>query len=170
METIYSKECPWFGQYNLGDHPNDPSYSSDAVEGELLGADGSETSFNLDWTPVQPGSVVITDEDGVTAYRDNNAGGLVTAAGVKAGEINYGTGAIKFDTAPAAGTAVNYQYDNISAPVQAPEIQVKIVAAPIYARSRKLKTLYAFDAAADLVGPSVRDQVKPHELLEQLIA
>lgn len=140
-----------FGQFNLGDHPNDPSYSSDSVEGEIIGTDGTTTDFHLDWTPVEPGSVKFMDDTGILAYRDDSSGNIVTAAGASAGTINYGTGKVTFNSAPAAGVSVDYIYDNISAPVSAPEIQVKIVSSPVYARSRKLKTLYAFDSAADMV-------------------
>lgn len=117
----------------------------------MIGSDGTETKFNLSWTPVEPGTVSFYDEAGTLAYRDDSTGNIVAAAGTSAGTINYATGAIVFTAAPAAGVSANYTYDNISAPVQAPEIQVKIVASPIYAKSRKLKTLYSFDAGADLL-------------------
>lgn len=140
-----------FGQFNLGDHPGTHGYTSDYVEGEVIGADGSETDFNLGWTPVEPGTVKFTDELGVTAYRDNSAGAIVDVAGADAGTIDYATGKVVFTAAPAEGTAANYTYDNISAPVKASEIQIKLVTSPIYARSRKLKTLYSFDADYDAV-------------------
>lgn len=135
-----------FGQYNLGQHPNDATYSSDSIEGELV---GKEQNFNLSWTPVEPGTVVMTDETGVV-YRDDSTGKIVTTAGAAAGTIDYATGKVAFTTAPTNDVSVNYTYDNISAPVQAPEIQIKVVASPIYAKSRKLKTLYAFDAGFDM--------------------
>lgn len=133
-----------FGQYNLGQHPNDSTYSSDYIEGELI---GKEQNLNLSWTPVEPGTVVMTDESGI-AYRDDSTGKIVKATdGSAAGTIDYATGKVAFTAAPENDLSVNYTYDNISAPVQAPEIQIKVVASPIYAKSRKLKTLYAFDAA-----------------------
>lgn len=140
-----------FGQFNLGEHVGDPSYSSDSVEGEIIGADGTETTFNLGWTPVEPGTVEFVDDTGSVLYRDNSTGKIVAAAGTDAGTIDYATGQVVFTAAPAAGTGVNYVYDNISAPVSAAEIQVKLVTSPIYARSRKLKTLYSFDADYDAV-------------------
>lgn len=136
-----------FGQYNLGQHPNDYSYSSDSIEGEIV---GKEQNFNLAWTPIEPGTVVMTDENGV-AYRDDSTGKILKATdGTNSGTIDYATGKVTFTAAPENDLSVNYTYDNISAPVQAPEIQIKVVASPIYAKSRKLKTLYAFDAGFDM--------------------
>lgn len=153
IRTIYGsnkggirKGDEMFGQYNLGQHPNDATYSSDFIEGELV---GKEQNFNLAWTPVEPGTVVMTDSTGV-AYRDDSTGKIVTAAGAAAGTIEYTTGKVTLTSAPSNDLSVNYTYDNISAPVQAPEIQIKVVASPIYAKSRKLKTLYAFDAGFDM--------------------
>lgn len=131
----------------MGQHPNDSTYSSDSIEGELIGAEGTTTSFNLSWTPVEPGTVIVRGADGAITHRDDSTGNIVAVAGTAAGTIDYATGKITFTDAPAADTSVDYTYDNISAPVQAPEIQIKVVASPIYAKSRKLKTLYAFDAA-----------------------
>lgn len=147
----FKKGDTMFQQFNLGDHPNNPEYSSDEVTAEVIGSDGTLTQFNLEWTPTEPGSVIFSDDMGVTIARDDSTGNIVNPAGSTIGTINYGTGAVTFTNAPATGVEAAYRYDNISAPVQAPEVQVKIVASPIYARSRKLKTLYAFDGAADLV-------------------
>lgn len=104
-----------FSQFNLGDHPYDATYSSDAVEGEFLGTDGSTQAFTLSWTPVIPGSLIFRAEDGTVAYRDNNAGKIVSASGSDAGTINYETGAVNFTTAPVAGVTVDYEYDNLTA-------------------------------------------------------
>jgi hypothetical protein len=140
-----------FGQYSLGDHPADATYSSGSVEGELLGTDAATTNFNLSWTPVIPGTVEILSGDGTLTYRDDSIGGIVSTAGAASGSIDYATGKITFTAAPAAGFTANYEYDNVDTlPIQAPEIQVKIVETPVYAKSRKLKTLFSFDSDADL--------------------
>ena len=101
-----------FGQYNLGAHPNDYTYSSDYIEGELV---GKEQNLNLSWTPVEPGTVIMTDENGV-AYRDDSTGKIVKATdGSAAGTIDYATGKVTFTAAPENDLSVNYTYDNISA-------------------------------------------------------
>lgn len=140
-----------FGQYNLGDHPADFSYSSDGIDAEFLGSDGSEVNFNFSWTPVTPGTVKINTAEGVVMYRDDSLGHIINASGASAGTINYETGAIVFDAAPVEGLVAEYEYDNMTVPVQAPEIQVKIIASPIFAKSRKLKALYSFDANLDML-------------------
>ena len=140
-----------FSQYNLGAHPNDPTYSSDYVEGEIITGDSTTTVFNLAWTPIEPGSVSILAADGSSVeYRDDSTGKIISKTGADSGTIEYATGKVTFKTAPTTELLVNYNYDNITVPVEAPEIQVKIVASPIYAKSRKLKTLYSFDAAYDM--------------------
>lgn len=104
-----------FGQFNLGNHVGDPSYSADQVEGEILGADGVVTEFNLGWTPIEPGTVRVTDDLGAVTHRDDSAGNIVDASGATAGKIDYATGKITFNAAPADGATANYSYDNISA-------------------------------------------------------
>lgn len=134
-----------FSNYTGGDF-SQHTYTSDMIEGETLAADGSTTAFNLSWTPVVPGTVNGTvGSDALT----DDGNGKIKLAGSDAGTINYATGAITFTTAPAASAEieVNYVYNNMEVPVNAPELILKLVTSPIQARSRKLKTLYSFDAA-----------------------
>jgi hypothetical protein len=138
-----------FQNYTGGDF-SQHTYTSDRIEGETVATDGSTTKFNLDWTPVVPGTI-NGDVDGDALTDDGN--GNILIAGAKAGTINYEDGSITFTTAPSADATVqlDYEYNNMEVPVQAPELVMKLVTAPIQARSRKLKTLYSFDAAYDLV-------------------
>lgn len=50
----------------------------------------------------------------------------------------------------AAGGIVTYRYDNETVPVNAPEIKLNIKSLPVETRSRKLKAVWAFDAAYEL--------------------
>ena len=139
-----NKGSTMFSNLNGGDFTQH-SYTSDLVEEEAMTFDGTATQFSLDWTPVIPGSVeIVADTD---TYKDNGSGDIMLNS-TKKGTINYDTGAVVFTAAPdAASASVNYAYDNMTAPVQAPELVLKLVSSPIQAKSRKLKTLYAFDAA-----------------------
>lgn len=135
-----------FSNYTGGDF-SQHTYTSDQIEGETLAVDGSTKTFTLDWAPVIPGT--INGTVGSDVLTDDGNGNIKLGSSA-AGTINYATGAITFTTAPSDDTEVSYQYDNMEVPVQAPEMILKLVTAPIQAKSRKLKTLYSFDAAYDL--------------------
>lgn len=134
-----------FQNYEGGDF-SQFTYTSDQIEGEVIAADGSTKTFNLDWTPVMPGTISGSVGDDILADDGN---GNITIAGSAAGTIDYASGLITFSSAPSASDAVeiSYQYNNMEVPVEAPEINLKLVTTPIMAKSRKLKTLYSFDAA-----------------------
>lgn len=127
------------------------AYSSDEVDSEYVTASGTSISGNLAWLPVVPGSVKLTV--GLNEATDDGKGNLVGTS-ISAGTIDYSTGAysVTLKAAPDASDEVyfNYRYNNMDVPVQAPEVNLKIEVAPIIAKSRKLKTLYSFDAAFDM--------------------
>lgn len=127
------------------------NYSSELVEGEILEGDGSLDKFHLAWVPTLPKTVemVMDGEE----FVDNGVGELVPKDGGDAvATINYDTGLVEFTVAPADGELeFEYRYDNMTVPVDSPEMQIRIATTPIQAKSRKLKTLYSFDASADLL-------------------
>lgn len=135
-----------FSNYTGGDF-SQFTYTSDQIEGETLAGDGSTQQFHLDWTPVVPGTV--HGSTGVTNFSDDG-NGLIKNGGSKFGTINYESGLITFDTAPSEEVDISYNYNNMEVPTEAPEMILKLITAPIQAKSRKLKTLYSFDAAYDL--------------------
>jgi len=84
------------------------------VVGETIDTgDGEEDEFDadLDNTPVEPGSVAVTD--GAETFTDNGMGDLVGSLG-GGGEIDYVSGDVKveFNTAPIDAQAItcNYKY------------------------------------------------------------
>ena len=123
------------------------SYSSDEVDSEFVTASGTSLTGNLSWLPIAPGSVTLTV--GVNEAVDNGKG-QITGTGITSGTIDYSTGAFNITLAADPGSeevSFNYRYNNMDVPVQAPEVNLKIEVSPIIAKSRKLKTLYSFDAA-----------------------
>jgi hypothetical protein len=112
-------------------------YTADRIEAEMIPAD-SET-YLVAWAPIIPGTLEVNGK------LDDGKGNI---AGV--GTVDYNQGLIKFTQATSDELEINYEYDNITAPVNAPEINLKIQNTPIVAKSRKLKALYSFDAAFDL--------------------
>ena len=139
-----------FSNYNLGEQFSQSSYTSEHIEGEgfLAATNGGTTKITLAWTPVIPSSVVV-DVNGVE-HADDGAGHISILAANDT-TINYADGEITLPNALDGNeVSVSYDYDNMSAPVQAPEIKIRIVTSPIQAKSRKLKTLYAFDSALNI--------------------
>lgn len=129
---------------------SDTHYSSDEVDQELFEIASNKVEGNLSWLPVVPGSVELTIE-GVGKITDNGKGEFTGAA---TGTINYNTG--KIEVTVTAGTSetkatASYYYDNVTTPIKAPEVNIRIKSLPIIAKSRKLKTIYSMDAAFDMM-------------------
>lgn len=132
---------------------SETSYSSSEVEGEAVIAAGTTLKGNLAWTPVVPGTVVLTI--GTTQLPDDGAGKIKADGKVVTadGTIDYATGAFSVTLAAEShdDATFSYSYNNMDVPVDnVPEVNMKIEVAPIVAKSRKLKTLYSFDSAYDL--------------------
>ena len=141
-ETMFSNE-------RVGGPSAEFNYSADEINGETLVFDSAKKAANLSWFPVVPGSVKFK-LDGAD-FTDNKSGKILKA-GADAGTINYATGAIVLT---AAATNVNdvfadYQYNNVDAPTEAPELDLSVKGIPVIARARKLKTVMSFDAMFDL--------------------
>lgn len=136
--------------FNLGSHAGDATYSSDQVEGEALPEDISTNGYNIQWYPVEPGSITLFDSTGTLKYRDDGNGNIIATGSTTASfTVNYATGAVAAATgAPTlTGYSINYVYNNMDIPVMVPEIDIKLVSNPIQARSRKLKVRYSLDAS-----------------------
>lgn len=144
---------------------DETAYSSDTIDEEPATGSGTAFKGNLSWLPVKPKTVKFV-ADGTT-YTDDGTGHFKAEGKLSAGTIDYNSGAYDITLSGAASDTpvFSYDYNNMDVPVQAPEVNLKIEVAPIMAKSRKLKTIYAFDSA--LVNQA---QVKPHELLEALVA
>lgn len=127
------------------------AYSSDEIDTEIASGSGTAYTGNLAWLPVVPGTVKLSV--GMSECVDDGAGKLSGDA-ITSGTIDYNTGAysVTLKAAVADGDEVSfsYRYNNMDVPVKAPEVNLKIEVAPIIAKSRKLKTIYSFDAAFDL--------------------
>ena len=137
---------------NMGQ--SDANYSSSEVEAESLVLSGTKNvTGNLSWLPVIPGTVYVTD--GAQVYKDDGKGGFVNGEGAPAtGTIDYTTGAITLTLATDAadgGVTASYSYNNEDVPINnVPEVQLRITSLPVIAKSRKMKAVYAFDAAYEL--------------------
>lgn len=133
---------------------NDRLYTSEEIEEEELATgNGTATNFtgNLDYTPVEAGTVEITD--GTETFTDDGAGTLTGDAG-GSGTINYTSGAydVTFAAGVANGTPVlaKYEWDSEQNPEDTPEIFIDLDQSPVTARPYRLRYNYTLDAAFDL--------------------
>jgi Major capsid protein Gp23. len=161
MEACYgSDKAPvnagetMFSALKAGDF-SQHTYTSDIIDGETYVAN----PVVLKWLPAIPRTVnyAIYDANGVivdgSQAHDNGNGQLLRLNdGTQVGTVDYVTGVVALVTAPTAAAQVKftYTYDNISAPVNAPEMFFRIVPKFVEAKSRKLVTRYSLDAAYDL--------------------
>lgn len=136
---------------NMGQ--SDPNYTANNVDLEVLTESGQATvTTNVQWTPVVPGSFYVTAEGGTKVGHDDGQGNI-TGDGITSGTINYSTGevTVTFDAAPSDEPSASYRYNNEDAPIKnVPEVNLRISSLPVIAQSRKMKAVYAFDAAYEL--------------------
>lgn len=138
-----------FSSYNrLGGEAGSFGFTSNEIAGEAAVVSADLKSIVLDWKPVIAGTVVV-DVDGVI-YHDA-AGILLNAANAAVGLVDYSTGVVSWTAALVTPTVVTaaYQQDNMTVPVDAPEVYLSITSIPVMAQSRKLKTIMSFDAMYD---------------------
>jgi hypothetical protein len=145
-----------FDPVGLG--PNNPNYTSPTIDSEVV-ASGSNVQAtvytgNLSYTPVQPGSVVLTD--GTQVITDDGNGNLIGnigSAGTPGNTINYATGAFSVEFVNAVTTSVpitaSYDY-NMEAQPNLPEIDLDLTSTPVVARPRKLRAKWSLEAAFNL--------------------
>lgn len=135
---------------NMGQ--SDMNYSSNVIDMEVLEESGKQTvTTNVQWTPVVPKSFYVTANGGTIVGQDDG-NGKITGTGVN-GTINYVNGEVtlNFDSAPTDEPSASYRYNNEDAPISnVPEVNLRISSLPVIAQSRKMKAVYAFDAAYEL--------------------
>ena len=125
-------------------------YSAATISDEPL---VSGTGATLSFYPVIPGTVRIKDANFDVTAVDDGKGKLFaptdTTKTTELGTIDYATGVISTLTI-GDETVADYEYDNETAPVKVPQINLELAQVPIFAKSRKLAAYWGFDAAYDL--------------------
>lgn len=148
------KDQMFASSLNMGQ--SDMNYTSSSVDSEVVGAPtGTKIETNLQWTPVIPGTVYfsIVGSDGTTITGKDDGNGTITGTGISSATINYTTGAIEVNLSSTTSDegVVTYDYNNEDAPIaNVPDINLEIKSLPVIAKSRKMKAVYAFDAAYEL--------------------
>lgn len=134
-----------FGVFEAGN--GSTNYSADLIEDEVL--TGVDTVATLSWGPVIPGSVKLSGAS--KTYTDAKKDGKIYEGDSAVGTIDYNSGKVTFNSSlSSAELTATYEYDNLTSPVQAPEVNLSIHSLPMIAKSRKLKALYSLDSAFDL--------------------
>lgn len=144
------------------------NYTSETVTGEAATVATDEFSGTVTWKPLQPGTLTLTasKDDGtvVGIFKDNGSGvfekvsgtaTILTTATADQNKIDYTTGAYALVlTDGHLGTvgAVEYDYITTETNPQVPEVETELAIMPVLARTRKLRTVYSFDAAFDMQG------------------
>lgn len=145
------KDQMFASSINMGQ--SDQFYSASEVDLEVVGAEGAtKISTNLQWTPILPGTVAFTC-DGGTVVGTDDGNGNITGDGITAGTIDYTTGQLELTLAKASSDEpnVSYSYNNEDVPLNnVPEVNLRITSLPVVCKSRKMKAVYAFDAAYEL--------------------
>lgn len=131
-------------------------YADEIVEEEALGTgDGATATFGggttaLQWTPVRPGTVLITD--GTQNVHDDGNGSLVGDIAAGTNTINYNTGvySVTFAAAPTSGDAITATYEyNAEANDTLPEVDLQLTSAAVTARTQKLRARWSIEAQQD---------------------
>jgi len=136
----------------ISGHEPSSRYTSELVDSELLvtSPGGDDTiGGTLAWTPVRPGSVVISD--GTNTITDNGAGGL-SGNGLDSGTIDYATGvvALDFTAAPALGVEITASYRYVSeGNSKRPEMDIILTSQQVIADTFSLATNWSVEAEAD---------------------
>lgn len=134
-------------------------YGSEDIDEEVVatgdGATTTKGSATLTYTPIKPGTLVLTATiSGVAAeITDDGNGALIGDIGAGTNTINYSTGAVVVDwtAAPDALTEITaaYTYDSEGSDTIA-ELDMVLTAAPVTARTHKLRTKWSLEAAQKL--------------------
>lgn len=143
-DTMFSNE-------RVGGPTAEFNYTSEEVNSEALLFDTEKKVASLTWLPVTPGTVAFSADS--TNFVDDGKGTIVVEGqSEKKGTIDYVTGTITMDAALSEtdDVTIDYCYNNVNAPAEAPEMDLAIKGIPVIARGRKLKTVMSFDAMFDL--------------------
>ena len=150
-------------QLASGDGNLDIFYSSQFVQNETQSNAGGGTvlTYNLEKTPVLPGTFLGTVYDGATAvatFSTNAAGSIVVVAiGAPSPSVSSivlnstnGVATITWSGDPGANSIVaSYEY-NMECNQDLPEVNLVIESEDITAKTRKLKAVWSYEAQQDL--------------------
>jgi len=132
-------------------------YASETVDLESLTGGANNINGTLSYTPIRPGSVVITYTiSGVTyTATDNGVGTITGSGGTYTGTVNYTTGVVGLTSVTGTTSAVTATYDyNSEGPDFAanniPLLDASLTTAPVQSRADKIRARWSVEVAAQL--------------------
>ena len=123
-------------------------YASEEIEGETVGAIAATDTYKMEFTPVNAGSVKITD--GATEFVDDGEGHIKNASDVTVGTIDYVTGIITSTTLATSDATIDYTYNNQECPVEVPQLKLEVTKLLLNAKAYTLGYTYSTFAAFNL--------------------
>jgi len=129
------------------------NFAGQQVDGEQIGVGINDLhGISLNWTPLVPGTLSITDGDQWVI--DDSNGNLIGDVGANPGTVDYATGTISssatavFAAAPAASNPIiaAYQFDQ-EGNGKVSEMSMIFTSSNVTAQAKKLKAVWSLDAA-----------------------
>ena len=117
-----------------------------------MGAIAAGDTYKMEFTPVNAGSVVITD--GSDEYHDDGEGKILDASNVQKGTIDYATGIITSTASTGFALtdgSLNYTYNNQDCPVKVPQLKLEVSKLLLNAKAYTLGYTYSTFAAFNLL-------------------
>ena len=126
-------------------------YASEEIDAETMDAVAATDTYAMEFSPVVPGTIVITD--GTDEYVDDGEGNIhKTGVATTLATVDYTTGIITSTTlATAADTTIAYSYENQIAPVEVPRIKLETTKLILNAKAYTLNYEYSTFAAFNLL-------------------
>ena len=125
-------------------------YASSEIDVETVDAIAAAGTYKIEFTPVVPGTIKITDD--TKEYTDDAEGNIIDSTKATVGTVDYETGIITSTTlATAVGTTIGYEYNNQIAPVQVPKLKLKDTKLILNAKAYTLGYEYSTFAAFNLL-------------------
>lgn len=147
-DTLNSVKKYWVDQDKV---ESAARYASDEIDVETIGAVAGSGTYKIEWLPVVPGTIVITD--GANTYKDDGEGNIKTSAGVKIAGVVYSTGVITVEaTKSFTDASIAYEYDNYNnTPIQVPQLKLEVSKLVLNAKPFTLGYEYNTFAAFNLL-------------------
>ena len=139
-----------YDQYWVDDAKVDAAskYASEEIEGETVGAIAATDTYKMEFTPVNAGTVKITD--GTDEFTDDGEGNIKNASDVTVGTIDYVTGIITSTTLATTDATIDYTYNNQECPVEVPQLKLEVTKLLLNAKAYTLGYTYSTFAAFNL--------------------
>jgi len=129
-----------------GGHGPNRDFASEQITSEQLTAAGTgTTNATIAFTPIRPGTVILTN--GSDTYVDDSNGNFPAVGGLSAGTINYVTGAISLTLTGNTGNVVTVSYSwNSEGSTNLPQVNFTLSSSVITAQRYALRARWSQEA------------------------